>query len=42
VLGSELFTDKVLITDADIEARYAEKVKALADNEQRRAAHILN
>lgn len=41
VLGSELFIDKVLLTDADIEARYAEKVKSLEANEQRRAAHIL-
>jgi peptidyl-prolyl cis-trans isomerase D len=41
VLGAELFTDKVLLTDADIEARYAEKLKALEGNEQRRASHIL-
>lgn len=41
VFSSVLFTDKVLITDEDIEARYAERVKTLADNEQRRAAHIL-
>ncbi len=41
VLGAELFTDKVLLTDADVEARYAERLKSLADNEQRRAAHIL-
>jgi peptidyl-prolyl cis-trans isomerase D len=41
VLGAELFTDKVLLTDADVEARYAEKLKALENNEQRRAAHIL-
>jgi len=41
VLGAELFTDKVLLTDADVDARYAEKVKALESNEQRRASHIL-
>jgi peptidyl-prolyl cis-trans isomerase D len=41
VLGAELFTDKVLLTDADVEARYAEKLKALESNEQRRASHIL-
>jgi len=41
VLGSELFVDKVLLTDADVEARYAEKVKSLESNEQRHAAHIL-
>lgn len=41
VLGAELFIDKVLITDEAIDARYAEKVKTLAENEQRRAAHIL-
>lgn len=41
VLGSELFTDKVMLTDADIDARYAEKIKALEGNEQRRASHIL-
>lgn len=41
VLGAELFTDKVLLTDADVEARYAEKLKALENNEQRRASHIL-
>lgn len=41
VLGSELFLDKVLLTDADVEARYAEKIKTLESNEQRRAAHIL-
>ena len=41
VLGAELFADKVLLTDADVEARYAEKLKALESNEQRRASHIL-
>jgi len=41
VLGSELFLDKVLLTDADVEARYAEKLKTLESNEQRHAAHIL-
>jgi peptidyl-prolyl cis-trans isomerase D len=41
VLGAELFTDKVLLTDADVDARYAEKLKALESNEQRRASHIL-
>ena len=41
VLGAELFTSKVLLTDADVEAQYAEKVKSLEANEQRRAAHIL-
>ncbi|MCP5176250.1 MAG: SurA N-terminal domain-containing protein [Moraxellaceae bacterium] len=41
VLGAELFTDKVLLTDADVEARYAERLKNLTENEQRRAAHIL-
>jgi peptidyl-prolyl cis-trans isomerase D len=41
VLGSELFFDKVLLTDADIDARYAERVKTANENEQRHAAHIL-
>ncbi len=41
VLGAELFLDKVFMTDADVEAHYAEKLKVLAENEQRRAAHIL-
>ncbi len=41
LLGADDFVNKVVLTNEDLDAHYAEKVKALAGNEQRRAAHIL-
>lgn len=40
-LSPDFFQSQATVTDADIEQLYAERVKAMESNEQRRASHIL-
>ncbi|PTQ90325.1 SurA N-terminal domain-containing protein [Agitococcus lubricus] len=40
-LGIEQFINKVIVSNEDLDARYAEKLKDAEKNEQRQASHIL-